>query len=726
LQEDWNQEATKMFTVLVLFWFFSAILVDANRDVLIAPPMSISSDALAKKMCLIFIPGAGITPEAYIPLMEKIQYSLGENEVEGKNEKIALWVGIPHMPFNTAAIGLKAAVQRISDALLLEQDFPQDGHLTMYSGHSLGGAMIPGLVNTTADLPIGFDNPIGMVLMGAFLTRSFKSVAIPDVGPGQYSFDTCPVLTIGGELDGLCRITRIAEAHHTQIDMAIDPIHNKKYFPVTVIEGMSHMQFASGEPPILVQDRDLKPEISDDDAHQLITNDFVAFVNSILFDNNLLLQQRQDSSANLFKPIISALQLEGYHQFLPPCYCEAIDEYGGLEYGTCPEMPGCQSNTPWTNTANLIMLGGNEPEVKGLSAVSMDSQHIVTEEDPSCHLPKIHQGYNSETDETISNTASGNPGNPNEKFAPYTPPLCSDPYNCKLSLTTITQVMYEVGSEFDIWRILVGSDAIDTAFLPISGHELKTKMKSRQALWQAANVSSAMTDDSLERLDGIDAARCAEINVAAIETAFNMLPENTRKRYENVGQHMQAANVDLKIPCGGGPCWIWDPIRYIQDDDNNILTIMSPSFNEPNGNPFPCGEKNVEGKLLPCPAGMHYCKLLSPARAIEWMYVDSLRLHSSIKPPKEEKCCDSCGEGLDMYYSIDDHWDRCGQACFNPDDYDFYHKFEKNLLPAGDSNTPCFDRSYTRYVKTTTHEAGDIAAATFDMYDNDNRIRPNP
>ena len=30
---------------------------------------------------------------------------------------------------------------------------------------------------------------------------------------------------------------------------------------------------------------------------------------------------------------------------------------------------------------------------------------------------------------------------------------------------------------------------------------------------------------------------------------------------------------------------------------------------------------------VPCPTGFHYCKLLSPAKALEWMTVDGLRLN---------------------------------------------------------------------------------------------------
>ena len=33
---------------------------------------------------------------------------------------------------------------------------------------------------------------------------------------------------------------------------------------------------------------------------------------------------------------------------------------------------------------------------------------------------------------------------------------------------------------------------------------------------------------------------------------------------------------------------------------------------------------------MPIIGGLHFCKLLSPARAIEWMYVDGLRYYDSL------------------------------------------------------------------------------------------------
>jgi hypothetical protein len=155
-------------------------------------------------------------------------------------------------------------------------------------------------------------------------------------------------MTIGGELDGLCRITRIAESYHTQISLNTDPVAAKHKFPVTAIEGISHMQFASGPIPSNVLKNDLKPEVSAEEAHSLIANDVVAFASGILQDKWDTLDSRMEESNKLFSPIVLALELEGYHQFKPPCYCEAIDEYGGLEYGTCPSQPGCTPNSPWT------------------------------------------------------------------------------------------------------------------------------------------------------------------------------------------------------------------------------------------------------------------------------------------------------------------------------------------------------------------------------------------
>lgn len=596
--------------------------------------------------------------------------------------------------------------------------------------------MIPLLVNDPSKLPAGFDEPAGMILMGAFLVRDFKTEAVPEVGPGQYSFPTCPVLTIGGEMDGLCRITRVAEAYHTQIDMSTDAVSARQTLPVTVIEGMSHMQFSSGDIPKFVELRDLVPEISYDEAHTRVASDVASFTMGVLDGSWDGLNKRMDESLSLIAPIVTALQQEGYHQFFPPCYCEATDEYGGLEYGTCPEQPGCQANAPWTQRAQQIM-AGQQVDGTGVQIIAHDSQHIVTEEHPSCHLPHVHDGTDRDTDTLTANTEpSANPGHDEQ------PPLCSTATDCTLNITTVTQLWYQTGSELDIWRFTsLGSDTIDTGYFPISAREMKSKMKSRHAILQAAGDPIAGTDDTtMEGLDGLDAGRCGEINAAAIDYALSLLPAATRERYEQKGQPMKVDPIDAYV-CPAGPCWIWSSLDFSDRYDADYVSVKAPSFAEANSNPFPCGEENVEGKLLPCPAGMHYCKLLSPARAIEWMYVDSNRKNNSLRAQQKEgrmsnkgrvsnstttdtedaKCCSNCDidGGYAKYYSIAKIQDTCGECCMLPEDFKKYKLFEPGLKLA-DSNEPCLDRNYSTYKGTYTHgENSPLDPMVLDIYDHD-------
>ena len=124
-------------------------------------------------------------------------------------------------------------------------------------------------------------------------------------------------------IDGLCRLPRIAEAAYTQNDLSVDK-NSAHYFPVTVIEGMTHMQFSSGEVPEFVFLRDLLPEISYDSAHEQVAYDVTAFVNGLLDKAWNAMDARLEKSRNLMQPIIDALLQEGYHQFKPPCYCEEV------------------------------------------------------------------------------------------------------------------------------------------------------------------------------------------------------------------------------------------------------------------------------------------------------------------------------------------------------------------------------------------------------------------
>ncbi len=607
---------------LLILSLFSVIIADKIPDTILIPNNNFKNTA-----ALILAPGFGIGADAYEPLGNILQNKFAELD-------IGLYFGVPHMNGNITTIGLKGAIKKVASEL--QDNGLPDNHSTFFAGHSVGGALLPYILKDLNNLPDGFNKPDGMILLAAFLVRSFRSKSIPDIGPGQYSFPNCPVLSIGAELDGLARISRFAEAYYNQISQNTNIVEAKKTLPVTMIEGMTHMQFASGPIPKEVMNRDLIPEISYDDAHAYVATDITEFVASVLGLNNWnFLEERMNESKEMLTPMIDMMQKEGYHQFKPPCYCEAIDEYGGLEYGTCPEQPGCTASSPWTAYAQQLMVNPDINNGKGIIMDTKDTQHIVTEENPSCHLPHIHAGTDRITGYIINNTvASANPGS-------GSPSLCASPETCTLTTNTITQIMYEDGGELDIWRINIGNGNIDTGYYPITATEMKSKMKSKQAALQAANNTAAVNNEEGSTFDDLDSNKlgnCASINAKAIEYALDHALVKTRTRYEKYGQKMvSATDGDIKV-CPAGPCWIWASLEYNGRRGDNDITIKSPGFPYENKNPYPCDDKlypkDDRKVVLPCTAGMHYCKLLSPARVMEWIMVDSLRLNYSLKSKK--------------------------------------------------------------------------------------------
>lgn len=92
-------------------------------------------------------------------------------------------------------------------------------------------------------------------------------------------------------------------------------------------------------------------------------------------------------------------------------------------------------------------------------------------------------------------------------------------------------------------------------------------------------------------------------------------------------------------------------------------------------------------------------------------------ISSSVSEDTEQCCVGKCSvDGEEKFYSIDDKTNYCGEACMKPEDYDLYHKFEKNLLPANATVTPCADLNYHTYLDTVTHGFLTVKM-TLDLYD---------
>ena len=89
---------------------------------------------------------------------------------------------------------------------------------------------------------------------------------------------------------------------------------------------------------------------------------------------------------------------------------------------------------------------------------------------------------------------------------------------------------------------------------------------------------------------------------------------------------------DKPAPIGlTGPTWIKKELVYTR-----VTDALHPKLGGGNATSrievqswqFVVGAFPVKSKYIP--AGMHYCKLLSPARAMEWIYLDGLRASLSL------------------------------------------------------------------------------------------------
>ena len=72
-------------------------------------------------------------------------------------------------------------------------------------------------------------------------------------------------------------------------------------------------------------------------------------------------------------------------------------------------------------------------------------------------------------------------------------------------------------------------------------------------------------------------------------------------------------------PYNEGPLWIWTFMDYKKDLAANTYTVKSAMMRTPTD------------YFIKAAAGFHYCKVLSPLAALEWMMVDGLLDHNGIQ-----------------------------------------------------------------------------------------------
>lgn len=379
--------------------------------------------------------------------------------------------------------------------------------------------------------------------------------------------DTYPIPTMmmSGTLDGLFRVTRQAESFYHYVTNHMEP---PEQFPVVMFEGASHWSFGSGVAPGLVKSRDLKPELDEPTAHALLGGTAAAYVGSQLSHNDTatdVVLSAVKSSAAIAAPVLKSLQSEAFVHFdLPPCNTDYPMPNGCPVY---PRYPNGQQKG--SNPAHCVCgtpWSATAQQVMagtGAKVSAVDGIHPVSDISP-IHLPHIWD-----------NCSASEPA-------------------CILNTTTVT------------WPIYNALDGQDTGFFSISASELRTKLKSRQSLLLAAGAASVNFTET-----DVIPSRCAEINQAAWDWAMSAASPAAQRRFGQIGQPMKFGK-DIFLS-NAGPAWIENPIEYKAANDKSVLNVYSP-----------CSHTPVDYPIASA-AGYHYCKLVSPARALEHIMIDSLR-----------------------------------------------------------------------------------------------------
>ena len=388
-----------MFAVFkILGCLAMALPCSAIESDLILPPNLVSG----RHVGIVLITGAEISNMAYVSLLQVMQESAAVYNISLFAGAPRDWSSIPELVDLASRI---AAVTKAFQEKGMSIDSP-----IFYAGHSLGAVFLQELM---ARQKVAL---AGQILMGAYILREYYYPS--------FSYKI-PTLTIGGEVDGLARISRIAETYYHTRGM-ID-------FPVVVLEGQTHMQFASGDPPSTVKKNDLQPEVDQGTAHKNIADVAIDFIRLRILSEGAgsILKARIKSTSDLLAPLIQAYELEGSRRFNAP------HQIGGPGQEACVRG-GCSDHSEWAKMAQVLLsedIPGHTLNVSNnyveLSATPVTGQEF--------HLP------------TISNSSGSS----------------------VISITTYSQ---------GYWNDLINEafEDLDTALTFTSAQEIGTKLASRQ------------------------------------------------------------------------------------------------------------------------------------------------------------------------------------------------------------------------------------------------------
>ena len=401
-----------------------------------------------------------------------------------------------------------------------------------------------------------------------------------------------PVLTVGGEIDGVVRVGRLAEAAYTQRN-------NSGAFPVVVVENMTHSAllangtFVAGDVPASAA--------AGCDAAAARASVAAAFGAFLRGEDEVLAGLRAKTGA-LVAPLVAAfVEQEGSWWFT----AGTDDEHGQSPWAAAaqrkmaaPLPAGWQwaSNDYHSSSSNAFHLLSDEdkipPYYRGKHRADVEIVSAVNKTLRSSTVAQLRYVEVSVTQAGVG--LNGNAIIREEKCHV----LADSQKKTKSTAATAAAAGGFLGG--------VGGGDVGKAY--VSAIEIGTKMASRQLVFNKTSEADGgpPAPDSLD-----DGDRCAAINKQAYEWALGVASPAARQRHEQHGVAMRMVKDEQPFP-PAGPWWIWNYLQYKGNSDNRTLDVASwYAFYSTSG--------------LAYGAGNHYCKLLSPARAMEWIYTDSLK-----------------------------------------------------------------------------------------------------
>ena len=546
----------------------------AADDSYFIPPPSGKHGAVVS---LVLIQGASSPPGGYRPFAEAVQ----------RASPLKVWVGVPEFFADTPEpLQFASKVHELTGKMVAAG---MHANRSVMLAHSLGGVMAQQYVTSHAAVVDA------LVLYGATVLRKYRTTSFG-----------APILTLDGTLDGLLRVSRQAEAWWHQVHRA-PSINASDSQPLILLEGLNHWSISSGLPPSNVKAHDLPAEVNETAGHALIASMLSDFLVARFGDGAAqaaaatALSGAYASTAALVAPLIAAFEMEGSSHLNVPCDSDyptnptcAYPMYPDASLGPRKPPPSplppvdCTCGSHWVmQTAQPLMGGlGFSPRAATASLVTKDAFHDVSDVRPF-HLPHIFH--------PLPGTTCDTPSSGREDAATAV---------CVLNSTTVTMPIHDP------------LDRLDTGLYPLGATELRTKLKSRQAVWQSAGVPEA--DVPFNTTDRYNASICREINSAAWSWALGSASAVARARFEERGVPLVMVD-DLWSKIGPtGPTWIKSALTFTPANASGraVVQVAAPYFAVEN--------KKLGDVPFIETVGYHYCKLLSPGRAMEWIYIDGL------------------------------------------------------------------------------------------------------